>query len=104
MIGSTSTRATGALNAGPLIGLLQVLQAQVESEIEAQAEFIPGHVARMATEQLQAIEARRAQALQMIGDAWRRAGETASGLVGVLTEVRQGVEQRFEQQRAQVDD
>lgn len=100
----TASNATGALNAGPLIGLLQVLQAQVESEIEAQGQFIQGHMDRAAADQLKAIEARRAQALQMISDAWRRAGETPSGLVGVLTEVRQGVEQRFEQQRAEVDD
>lgn len=98
----TASNASGALNAGPLIGLLQVLQAQVESEIEAQGDFIPGYVERMGTEQMQAIEARRAQALQLISDAWRQAGETQSGLVGVLTEVRQGVEQRFEYQRAQV--
>jgi replicative DNA helicase len=98
----TASNATGALNAGPLIGLLQVLQAQVESEIEAQGDFIPGYIERMSTEQMQAIEARRAQALQLISDAWRRIGETQCGLVGMLTEVRQGVEQRFEYQRAQV--
>lgn len=100
----TASNPASALNAGPLIGLLQVLQAQVESEIDAQARFIPGHMERAAADQLQAIEARRAEALKMIGDAWRRAGETPSGLVGVLTEVRQSVEQRFEHQRAQVDD
>jgi hypothetical protein len=100
----TASSATGALNAGPLIGLLQVLQAQVEGELAAQGQFISGHMDRVAADQLQAIETRRTQALQMIGDAWRRAGETPSGLVGVLTEVRQSVEQRFEQQRAQVDD
>lgn len=99
-----ASSATSALNATPLIALLQALQTQVESEITAAGTDPQGHSERISAEQLQAIETRRAQALQMIGDAWRKAGETPSGLVGVFTEVRHSVEQRFEQQREQVID
>lgn len=99
-----ASTAGGALNATPLIALLQALQDQVECELVAQEESLQSNSARMGAEQLKEIEARRAQALRLIGDAWRRAGETQSGLVGMFTEVRQGVEQRFEHQRDQVID
>ncbi|HET7862951.1 MAG TPA: hypothetical protein VFL86_00965 [Burkholderiaceae bacterium] len=99
-----ASAASGALNATPLIALLQALQDQVECELVAQEESLQTNSARMGAEQLKQIEARRAQALRLIGDAWRRAGETQSGLVGMFTEVRQGVEQRFEHQREQVID
>jgi hypothetical protein len=99
-----ASSAPGALNATPLIALLQALQTQVESEISAAGTDPQSRSERMSAEQMKAIESRRAQALQMISDAWRKAGETPSGLVGVFTEVRHSVEQRFAQQREQVID
>ncbi len=99
-----ASAASGALNAVPLIALLQALQDQIECELDAQEENLQSNSARIGAEQLKELEARRSQALRLISDAWRRAGETQSGLVGVFTEVRQGVEQRFEHQRDQVID
>lgn len=99
-----ASSATSALNATPLIAMLQALQTQVESEITAAGTDPQSRSERMSADQLKEIETRRTQALRIIGDAWRKAGETPSGLVGVFTEVRQSVEQRFEQQREQVID
>lgn len=98
-----ASSAPGAMNVMPLLGLLQALCLDAEQAIEMQGEYLPGRGEVRSTAELAAIDARRAKTNQTIVDAWRQASElNAAGMVGMFAEMRQSIEQRFEQQRDHV--
>jgi len=94
-----ATSNAASANAPAFSSFMQEWHKSIEEQIDVLGQYGLSASEQKTAEQVQALEARRSKEHVELGYVWREACEDAPELVGMLGEVRQRVEERYEESR-----